>query len=114
DLARRALHALHLDVELDVAERTLAGGGSQNLTLLFDTIAGYASSDPFASLGGLLSYLRAEQEYNDGLDVSAPSDANSVKLLTIHKSKGLEYDHVFVPFVSGGAFPSDLGRGRWI
>jgi DNA helicase-2/ATP-dependent DNA helicase PcrA len=61
-----------------------------------------------------MAYLNAERDHADGLDVSAPSEANSVKVLTVHKSKGLEYDEVFVPFLADGVFPSRKARSRWI
>ncbi|TSD65764.1 ATP-dependent DNA helicase [Aeromicrobium piscarium] len=109
DLARRAVAELDLDVEL-----TVSGAGSDNLALLLDAISDYAQHDRYASLTGLLAYLRAETDFNRGMELSAPSEADSVKVLTIHKSKGLEFDEVFVPFVSAGVFPDDKGRSRWI
>lgn len=109
DLARRAVAELDLDVELSVSE-----AGADNLSLLLDAIGDYAQHDRYASLTGLLAYLRAETDFNRGMELSAPSEADSVKVLTIHKSKGLEFDEVFVPFVSAGVFPDDKGRSRWI
>jgi len=108
DLARRVVRELDLDVELPAA-----GLSSDNLSLLFDAVGDYAQYDRYASLPGLLAYLRAETEFNDGMELSAPSEADSVKLLTIHKAKGLEFDEVFVPLVSDGVFPSGRGRARW-
>src|SRR5690606_30377970 len=61
----------------------------------------------------LLAYLAAEEQFNNGMEVSTPSEADSVKLLTVHKAKGLEWDVVFVPFMSKGVFPSSKGRPRW-
>lgn len=109
DLARRVVAELDLDVELVVS-----GAGSDNLSLLLDAVGDYAQYDRYASLSGLLAYLRAETDFNRGMELSAPSEADSVKVLTIHKSKGLEFDEVFVPFVSAGVFPDDKGRSRWI
>lgn len=108
DLVHRVVRELHLDVELDVE-----GVGTDNLALLHDAVASYAGADPHASLGGLMAYLQAERDYADGLDVSAPSQANSVKVLTVHKAKGLEYDEVFVPFLADCVFPSRRARDRW-
>ncbi|MFT4189552.1 MAG: ATP-dependent DNA helicase [Aeromicrobium sp.] len=108
DLVHRVVRELQLDIELDVA-----GLGADNLALLHEAVAGYATGAPNASLGGLMSYLAAERDYADGLDVSAPSEANSVKVLTVHKSKGLEYEEVFVPFLADGVFPSRKARARW-
>ncbi|MFS0884283.1 UvrD-helicase domain-containing protein [Aeromicrobium sp. 179-A 4D2 NHS] len=108
DLARRVVTELDLDVELPVA-----GVPTDNLSLLLDAIGDYAQHDRFASLPGLLAHLDAEREFNEGMELSAPSDAESVKLLTIHRAKGLEFEEVFVPFVSGTVFPSGRGRSRW-
>lgn len=108
DLARRVVTELDLDVELPVA-----GVPTDNLALLLDAIGDYAQHDRYASLPGLLAHLDAEREFNEGMELSAPSDADSIKLLTIHRAKGLEFEEVFVPFVSGTVFPSGRGRSRW-
>lgn len=110
DLARRAVRALDLDIELEAGD---VAGGADNVALLLEAVASYAGTDRYASLSGLVAYLAAEEFYNDGMEVSTPSEAESVKLLTIHKSKGLEWPTVFVPLVSGTIFPSTRGRGRW-
>jgi DNA helicase-2/ATP-dependent DNA helicase PcrA len=110
DLARRAVRALDLDIELEAGD---VAGGADNVALLLEAVASYAGTDRYASLSGLVAYLAAEEFYNEGMEVSTPSEAESVKLLTIHKSKGLEWPTVFVPLVSGTIFPSGRGRGRW-
>ncbi|MCL3819962.1 ATP-dependent DNA helicase [Aeromicrobium wangtongii] len=110
ELARRAMYALDLDVELEAVGHP---SGLDNLALLHDAIAAYAEEDRFASLSGLLAYLAAEEEFNDGMEVSTPSTADSVKLLTVHKAKGLEWHTVFVPFLSAKVFPGGKGRNRW-
>ncbi|NRQ49944.1 ATP-dependent DNA helicase [Aeromicrobium stalagmiti] len=111
DFARRAMHALDLDVELEASG---APSGLDNLALLLEAIASYSADDAFASLSGLLAYLEAEERFNDGMEVSTPSDADSVKLLTAHKAKGLEWRVVFVPFMAKGVFPHSRGRSRWV
>ncbi|MCL8250348.1 ATP-dependent helicase [Aeromicrobium fastidiosum] len=111
DFARRVMHALDLDVELEAAG---APSGLDNIALLLDAVAAYSSDDSYASLAGLLAYLEAEERYNDGMEVSTPSDADSVKLLTAHKAKGLEWRVVFVPFMAKGVFPHSRGRSRWV
>jgi len=110
ELARRAMYALDLDVELEAVGHP---SGLDNLALLHDAIAAYAEDDRFASLSGLLAYLAAEEQFNDGMEVSTPSTADSVKLLTVHKAKGLEWHTVFVPFLSAKVFPGGKGRNRW-
>ena len=48
------------------------------------------------------------------MEVFTPSEAESVKLLTIHRAKGLEWNTVFVPLMSATVFPSGQGRANWI
>lgn len=110
ELARRATFALDLDVELEAVGHS---SGLDNLALVHDAIAAYAEDDRFASLSGLLAYLAAEEQFNDGMEVSTPSTADSVKLLTVHRAKGLEWHTVFVPFLSSKVFPGGKGRNRW-
>ncbi len=110
DFARRVIKTIDLDLELQIQS---TGNGMDNLALLLEAIAAYSESDSYASLRGLLAYLAAENDYNKGMEVSAPSEADSVKLLTAHKAKGLEYECVFVPFMAATVFPSGQSRGAW-
>ena len=110
ELARRGIRALDLDLELEAGSVT---GGADNIALFLEAIADYAQSDRYASLSGLVAYLAAEDFYNEGMSVATPSDADSVKLLTIHRAKGLEWHSVYVPLTSRTIFPSARSRGRW-
>jgi DNA helicase-2/ATP-dependent DNA helicase PcrA len=111
DLARRGVRALDLDLELEAGD---VAGGADNIALLLEAIADYSHTDRYASLSGLVAYLEAERFFAGGMEVSTPSEADSVKLLTIHRAKGLEWPTVFVPLVSATIFPSGRGRARWI
>ncbi|MDR7086284.1 DNA helicase-2/ATP-dependent DNA helicase PcrA [Aeromicrobium panaciterrae] len=111
DLTRRAVRALDLDIELEAGD---VEGAGDNLALFLDAVATYAESDRYASLAGLLSYFNAEEVYNQGMEVFTPSEAESVKLLTVHRAKGLEWNTVFVPFMSATVFPTGQGRANWI
>lgn len=111
DFIRRVIVAIDLDLELQVGR---LGSGMDDLALLLDAVASYADSDSYASLRGLLAYLQAEEDFNKGMEVSSPSEDDSVKLLTAHKAKGLEWDTVFVPFMATKVFPSEQGRSVWI
>lgn len=111
DFTRRVISAIDLDLELQVGQMS---SGMDDIALLLDAVASYADSGSYASLRGLLAYLQAEEEFNKGMEVSTPSEANSVKLLTAHKAKGLEWDTVFVPFMATKVFPSGQSRSVWI
>ncbi|CDW78964.1 rep helicase [Stylonychia lemnae] len=43
---------------------------------------------------------------------SEESESKSIKLMTIHSSKGLEFDHVFLPFWVQGKMPVEFQRDR--
>jgi ATP-dependent exoDNAse (exonuclease V) beta subunit len=54
------------------------------------------------SLQGFLDYCRTEQDRENFRQVSL-EETNAISLMTIHKSKGLEFDHVFLYWnLSGG------------
>jgi DNA helicase-2/ATP-dependent DNA helicase PcrA len=114
DLVRRVISTTGLDIELSVSGADRARTGSDNLAAFVDAVAAFAGADDDATLGALLSYLRAEDDYAGGLAVATPSQADSVKLLTVHKAKGLEWEVVFLPMLAEGVFPSGRGRSRWV
>ena len=84
------------------------------LGAFLDAVADYVDVDGDASLSGLLAYLQAEIEQGTGLEQAVPSDREAVKLLTVHKAKGLEWEVVFLPALMKGIFPSDRVTDNWV
>jgi DNA helicase-2/ATP-dependent DNA helicase PcrA len=77
-------------------------------------VAEFQAVDGAVTLPALLAYLDAEDETGGhGLDVATPSEADSVKLLTVHRAKGLEWDVVFLVGVCRDRFPTKQGRVKW-
>jgi DNA helicase II / ATP-dependent DNA helicase PcrA len=110
---RRVVDAIGVDVELVAATGPVAGQARDNLASFTDAVAAFAGNDSEASLQSLLAYLQAEDDYAQGLPVASPTESDSVKLMTVHKAKGLEWDVVFVPELTESVFPSALSRPRW-
>ncbi len=113
DLVRRVVDVLGVEVELATAPGPEADVARDNLALFVDAVADFAGTDPTAGLFGLLAYLDAELEHNRGMGVADPGLTDSVKLLTVHTAKGLEWRAVVLPFLSHGVFPSTTARSRW-
>ncbi|WP_028659731.1 ATP-dependent DNA helicase [Nocardioides insulae] len=114
DLVRRIIDTTGIDVELASAVDPAASARRDNLDLFVRAVADFQAIDGDVSLAALLAYLTAEDEQHNGLDVATPTEADSVKLLTVHRSKGLEWRSVFLVGVCATAFPSERGRNLWI
>ena len=113
ELTGRVIETIGIGAELDADPDWFAAQRSQQLVRFVDAVAGYIDIDGSGALSGLLAWLAAELEQAEGLDQATPSSADSVKLLTVHRAKGLEWDLVFLPQLCDGVFPSRQPPGNW-
>ncbi|MCW2813768.1 MAG: uvrD 1 [Nocardioides sp.] len=113
DLVRRIMDASGVDVELASAVSPAAAARRDNLDLFVKAVADFQAVDGDVTLSALLAYLTAEDDQGNGLDLATPSEADSVKLLTVHRAKGLEWAHVFLVGVCETRFPSNRSRTLW-
>ncbi len=113
DLVRRIIDTTGIDVELASSVSPAAAARRDNLDLFVQAVAEFQAIDGPVTLTALLAWLGAEDEFGAGLDVATPSEADSVKLLTVHRAKGLEWDAVFLVGVTDTKFPTNRGRSRW-
>lgn len=114
DLVRRVIGVLGLDVELQSSPDLVRRRAANQLAAFVDAVAAYVDVDGDASLLGLLSYLDAEVDHGAGLEQAVPTQSDSVKLLTAHRSKGLEWNVVYVPGLVDTVFPNVRVTGNWV
>jgi DNA helicase-2/ATP-dependent DNA helicase PcrA len=95
-----------LDADLDRARATSA---RRNLAAFLDEVHGFEPVEGELTLRAFLDYVDAVEALDkpDWAPVQ-PSEEDSVKIMTIHVAKGLEFDHVFVPGVAHGYLPNPM------
>lgn len=113
DVVRRIIDTTGVDVELASATSPAAAARRDNLDLFVKAVAEFQSVDGDVTLPALLAYLTAEDGQGNGLDIAAPTAADSVKLLTVHRAKGLEWSSVFCVGMGETRFPSNRSRTLW-
>jgi DNA helicase-2/ATP-dependent DNA helicase PcrA len=131
DEARRRLLALHADIEsmrteikgrslTEAVERVLEMSGIEdeliaagtdaahaarsNLTSFLDRTSEFAPLEGSATLETFLDFVATAASVED-IEVAQPQMENSVKLMTVHQAKGLEFDLVYIPGMAKEIFP---------
>ena len=113
DLVRRIIEVTGIDVELASSVSPAAAARRDNLDLFVKAVAEFQAVDGQVTLPALLAWLGAEDELGNGLDQATPSEADSVKLLTVHRAKGLEWSSVFLVGMCAEKFPVSRTRSQW-
>jgi DNA helicase-2/ATP-dependent DNA helicase PcrA len=120
DLVAEVRRLLGVDCEVRAALLGAGWAGTEQLDAFADVVSGYAeraaaATDSLAPVVGLLAYLDAAAVVENGL---APAQIvvaqNRVQVLTVHAAKGLEWQVVAVPHLSGGLFPSTAQVRTWL
>jgi DNA helicase-2/ATP-dependent DNA helicase PcrA len=101
----KILDAAGIEAELLTAGRETARAARANLASFLDAAAAFSPLEGDVSMSAFLDYLDTARSVED-MEVAQPRDDDSVKLMTVHQAKGLEFDVVYVPGLVDRLFPS--------
>ena len=115
ELIAEVRRVLGIDTEVRASRPASAGwGGTEQLDAFADVVAGFAARTA-ASVAGLMSFLDAATQVENGLAPAEVTVAHDrVQILTVHAAKGLEWQVVAVPHLSGRVFPSTASTRTWL
>jgi DNA helicase-2/ATP-dependent DNA helicase PcrA len=115
DVVVEVRRMLGVDAEVRAAQTVSTGwSGTEHLDAFTDVVADFAAR-PGASVPGLLAYLDAAMDVENGLAPAELTVAHDrVQILTVHAAKGLEWQVVAVPHLSGRVFPSTASPRTWL
>jgi DNA helicase-2/ATP-dependent DNA helicase PcrA len=97
DLVTEVERTLGLDIEVAARAGLDPVTARADLDAFVDAAASFAGDAEDPTLGAFLAYLKAAESEEFGLEAGRVGETNSVKLLTVHAAKGLEWDVVALP-----------------
>ncbi len=102
-----------LDIELAAKPNSSIHHARRNLDAFQDAAVDFMQAAERVDLLAFLGWLETAESEESGLEMTQPEvNPDAVQLLTVHASKGLEWDVVYVPGLNEGAFPSGKAD-RW-
>ncbi|MGW8484301.1 ATP-dependent DNA helicase [Microbacterium sp. NPDC055903] len=107
DLIRQIETELRLDIELAANEtRGPARIAATQLRAFADEVRAFLEADERGTIGSLLAWLDKAESTDELMPRPEPPEPGVVQLLTIHGSKGLEWDAVAVVRLVDGELPA--------
>jgi DNA helicase II / ATP-dependent DNA helicase PcrA len=102
DLTAEAERMLGLDIEVAARPGADPVAARADLDAFTDVADAFTGEGAEPTLGAFLAYLTAAQQEEFGLETGRVGESDSVKLLTVHAAKGLQWPAVFVPGLATG------------
>ncbi|HEV2452381.1 MAG TPA: UvrD-helicase domain-containing protein [Streptosporangiaceae bacterium] len=102
DLVGEVERTLSLDIEVAARPGASPAAARADLDAFASTAAAFAADQEEPTLAAFLAYLAAAQEEEFGLEAGRVGQTDTVKLVTVHAAKGLQWPAVVVPGLSAG------------
>ena len=96
DFQEIAVKPFYDSIEYIIACFDLADSHPAYLHFFLDTVFNYTQKHP----DGIIGFLSYWQQKKDTLSIVAPESENAIQIMTIHKSKGLEFPCVIYPYAN--------------
>jgi DNA helicase-2/ATP-dependent DNA helicase PcrA len=100
ELVQEVIHEAGILDALEASGSRTAPAARQNIANFLDHVAAFAPIEGEATLRSFLAYLDAAEAADETLESMQPAEQDSVKLMTVHSAKGLEFECVFIPSVA--------------
>jgi DNA helicase-2/ATP-dependent DNA helicase PcrA len=113
DLISRIIRVTGIGIEA-MSQVTVTGTTHfDRLAALLDVAGNFRSLDGDASVGAFLNYLHDGERFDKLVDAEVAIREDAVVIMSVHKSKGLEFPIVAIPDLTSGVFPSKPKDRHW-
>ena len=113
DVVHRVITVTGLDVEMSASPDVLKLHRAEGLASFVELVAGFADAEGDAGVSAFLSWLTMAARFGKVPELDRPARTDAVALMSVHRSKGLEWPVVVLPALTAGVFPGDRGMTRW-
>ncbi len=113
ELVHRVVTVTGLDVEMASSPELLVLHRAEGLASFVDLVAGFADAEGESSVGAFLAWLAMAARFDQVPELDRPPSPDAVQLMTVHRSKGLEWPVVVLPSLTARVFPPVRGISRW-
>ncbi len=106
ELVTEIERVLGLDIEVGARPGRDPAAARADLDAFVDTAVRFVGNSDDPTLGTFLTYLRSAEDAEKGLEPGERiGGSDTVKLMTVHAAKGLQWPLVAVPGLAGGRYP---------
>lgn len=113
DLINRIVRTTGLGIQTLINQQGAHRTGFDRISALLDLAGSYVSLDGEMSLRAFIAYLKDAERFEEQSSADVTVMDNAVTVMSIHKSKGLEFSIVALPSVTKEVFPSTTTLKHW-
>lgn len=106
----RAIQVLNMDIELYANPTSRITQRANVVAGFVDLVRSWTESSDDQSVAAFIGWINASRRFKIVPKIEVPLVSGAVSLLTIHRAKGLEWPHVFIPEATATVFPTSQTR----